>query len=53
MRWLHEGEDIPVQLMRGRGLGSKEPIDYMPDGRDNPAGRAKNRRVEIYFAVRP
>jgi outer membrane protein OmpA-like peptidoglycan-associated protein len=52
MRWLNETEDIPLALMKGRGMGSKKPITYntMPDGSDNPEGRAKNRRVEIRFA---
>ena len=55
MRWLHGHEGIPAGLMRGQGMGAKKPIDYntMPDGSDNPQGRARNRRVEIYFAVRP
>jgi outer membrane protein OmpA-like peptidoglycan-associated protein len=52
MRWLNENEQIPLALMRGRGMGSKKPLTYntMPDGSDNPEGRAKNRRVEIRFA---
>ncbi len=40
---------IPAQLLVGRGMGSKKPVVYktMPDGSDNPEGRAKNWRVEI------
>jgi outer membrane protein OmpA-like peptidoglycan-associated protein len=51
MRWLNENEEIPLALMKGRGMGSKKPLTYntMPDGSDNPEGRAKNRRVEIRF----
>lgn len=53
MRWLHAEEGIPAQLMVGRGMGSEKPVAYntLPDGSDNPEGRAKNRRVEIFFAT--
>ena len=53
MRWLNEHERIPADLMRGQGLGEKQPIAYnaRPDGGDNPGGRAQNRRVEIRFAA--
>ena len=53
MNWLNANESIPVQLMKGRGLGSSSPIAHntMPNGSDNPAGRAQNRRVEIRFAA--
>ncbi len=52
-RWLHDKEAIPLQLMTARGLGELKPVAYniMPDGSDNPAGRAKNRRVEISFGA--
>jgi outer membrane protein OmpA-like peptidoglycan-associated protein len=54
MNWLRANESIPVALMKGRGMGSKKPIAYntMPDGSDNPEGRARNRRVEIRFEAR-
>ena len=54
MRWLHREEGIPAQLMVGQGVGPTKPIAYntMPDGSDHPEGRAKNRRVEIYFTAR-
>ncbi|MFG1866591.1 OmpA family protein [Micromonospora arborensis] len=41
---------VPV-TMQAAGHGEDEPIaaETTPDGRDNPAGRAKNRRVEIRF----
>jgi outer membrane protein OmpA-like peptidoglycan-associated protein len=54
MHWLNMNESIPAHLMRGRGHGADKPIAYntMPDGADNPEGRAKNRRVEIKFASR-
>lgn len=53
MLWLHEQEGIPVAVMRGRGMGSKEPIAHntKPNGRDDPEGRARNRRVEISFST--
>jgi outer membrane protein OmpA-like peptidoglycan-associated protein len=54
IRWLNESEEIPLAIMRGQGMGSKKPIAYntMPDGSDNPEGRAQNRRVEIRFSSR-
>lgn len=54
MRWLNARERVPADLMRGRGMGEKKPIAYntLPDGRDNPAGRAQNRRVELRFAAK-
>lgn len=41
---------IPVTF-RATGHGESEPIavETTPNGKDNPAGRAKNRRVEIRF----
>ena len=53
MRWLNEHESIPAGLMAGQGVGEGKPIAYntMPDGSDNPEGRARNRRVEIKFEV--
>ncbi len=52
MGWLSRHEGIPASMMVGRGSGAKQPIAYntMPDGSDNPEGRARNRRVEIRFA---
>lgn len=54
MSWLNEKEHIPANLMVGHGMGSKKPIAYntLPDGTDNPEGRAKNRRVEFQFATK-
>jgi outer membrane protein OmpA-like peptidoglycan-associated protein len=53
MRWLNQKEGVPASVMLGRGMGSKKPVAHntMPDGSDNPAGRAKNRRVEIRFGT--
>ena len=53
IRWLHQQEGIPAELMAARGLGETQPIAHntMPDGSDNPEGRARNRRVEIRIAT--
>ena len=53
VRWLNANEGIPAEVMAARGLGSRQPVAYntMPDGSDNPEGRAQNRRVEIQFAT--
>jgi len=41
---------IPVTF-KATGHGESEPIavETTPNGKNNPAGRAKNRRVEIRF----
>jgi outer membrane protein OmpA-like peptidoglycan-associated protein len=54
IRWLHEEEGIPAAIMVGRGLGASRPVapNALPDGSDNPTGRARNRRVEIQVATR-
>jgi outer membrane protein OmpA-like peptidoglycan-associated protein len=51
MAWLNQHEGIPADLLKARGLGEKQPIAHnaKPDGSDDPAGRARNRRVEILF----
>jgi outer membrane protein OmpA-like peptidoglycan-associated protein len=38
--------------MSARGFGESRPVapNTKPDGSDNPAGRAQNRRVEILLA---
>jgi outer membrane protein OmpA-like peptidoglycan-associated protein len=40
---------VKEERIRTRGFGEKYPIapNQTPDGRDNPEGRAKNRRVEV------
>jgi outer membrane protein OmpA-like peptidoglycan-associated protein len=52
-QWLNEKEGIPAHLMLVQGMGSRKPVAYntMPDGSDNPDGRAQNRRVEVSFAA--
>lgn len=54
MRWLNQHEGIPAAILVGRGLGASQPIAHNtnPDGSDNPAGRARNRRVEVQLATR-
>lgn len=53
VRWLNAEEGIPAEVIVARGMGSRQPVGYntMPDGSDNPEGRAKNRRVEVQFAT--
>ena len=48
-RWLAT-HGVAMKLA-ARGWGKTKPIapNSFPDGRDNPEGRAKNRRVEISF----
>jgi outer membrane protein OmpA-like peptidoglycan-associated protein len=51
VQWLQAKEGIPAELLEARGLGETRPIAHntKPDGSDDPAGRAKNRRVEVVF----
>jgi outer membrane protein OmpA-like peptidoglycan-associated protein len=51
MAWLNGHEGIPAGVLQARGLGEKQPVAHnaKPDGSDDPAGRARNRRVEIRF----
>ncbi len=53
IRWLHDQEGIPTAMMLGRGMGERQPIapNTRADGSDNPAGREKNRRVDLYLAT--
>ncbi len=45
---------LPGVTLRANGLGAADPVapNTKPDGTDNPAGRALNRRVTITFAVK-
>jgi outer membrane protein OmpA-like peptidoglycan-associated protein len=47
--WLTGKEGLTNVHFETRGFGSKNPVapNTNPDGSDNPAGRQKNRRVEI------
>jgi len=40
---------VPRELMRSEGFGEQFPIapNKLPDGRDDPEGRQRNRRVEV------
>ena len=47
--WLVENAGVSWSRITTRGWGETKPIapNINPDGSDNPAGRQKNRRVEI------
>ncbi len=47
--YLVEQQAIDPNRIKTEGLGAREPVaaNKTPDGKDNPEGRAKNRRVEI------
>jgi outer membrane protein OmpA-like peptidoglycan-associated protein len=47
--WLVKNGGIAAARMKVRGYGMTKPIapNTAPDGKDDPAGRQKNRRVEI------
>ena len=48
-QWLVENAGISGSRITTRGWGEAKPVapNTNPDGSDNPAGRQKNRRVEI------
>jgi outer membrane protein OmpA-like peptidoglycan-associated protein len=48
-QWLQQSGGIAAAKMTTRGLGETTPVapNEKPDGTDDPAGRQKNRRVEI------
>lgn len=49
--YLRRALSSPASTIQANGRGETEPIapNQNPDGSDNPAGRAKNRRVTITF----
>ena len=51
--WLVTKGGVPAELIETKGYGESRPVapNTKPDGSDNPEGRAKNRRVEIYLTV--
>ncbi len=51
IRYLNTRENIPSSLLLAEGKGEREPIakNQNTDGSDNPLGRSKNRRVEIFI----
>ena len=46
--WL-AGAGIPPSVVTAEGRGKREPVapNTQPNGADNPAGRAQNRRVQL------
>lgn len=42
---------VPVAQIKTEGFGQERPLspNVTPDGEDNPVGRARNRRAEIYL----
>jgi outer membrane protein OmpA-like peptidoglycan-associated protein len=48
-RYLAERDDVKTRIYDVRGFGKKRPVapNVHSDGSDDPAGRQKNRRVEI------
>jgi photosystem I P700 chlorophyll a apoprotein A2 len=48
-KWLVENAGVSGSRITTRGWGEAKPVapNKNPDGSDNPAGRQKNRRVEI------
>jgi outer membrane protein OmpA-like peptidoglycan-associated protein len=54
LTWLVEREGLRQVRFATRGLGAARPVapNAKPDGSDDPAGRQKNRRVEIVFGRR-
>jgi outer membrane protein OmpA-like peptidoglycan-associated protein len=48
-RWLVNKRGLPARNITTEGFGEEKPVasNKNPDGRDNPEGRAQNRRVQI------
>lgn len=48
-QWLTQKEGVAQSTMTTRGFGATKPVapNTKPDGSDDPAGRQKNRRVEV------
>ncbi len=51
--WLIEKGGLGDTRIIAKGYGEAKPVapNTTPDGSDNPEGRAKNRRVEIYISA--
>ncbi len=51
--WLRTKGGLSHAKIITKGLGAANPVapNTNPDGSDNPKGRAKNRRVEIYISL--
>jgi outer membrane protein OmpA-like peptidoglycan-associated protein len=50
--WLVANEKLPQGMFNVQGFGASRPVaaNSKPDGSDDPAGRQKNRRVELIIA---
>jgi outer membrane protein OmpA-like peptidoglycan-associated protein len=50
VQWLVKG-GIPASRLTAQGFGATRPVapNKAPDGKDDPAGRQKNRRVTVTF----
>ncbi|MGD0823777.1 MAG: OmpA family protein [Terriglobales bacterium] len=50
--WLVKNGGFSVSTFSTRGLGASDPVarNTKPDGTDDPAGRQRNRRVELVIA---
>lgn len=50
--YLKDVRMVPGDRLTVKGLGEQRPVaaNLAPDGKDNPAGQQKNRRVEIVIA---
>jgi outer membrane protein OmpA-like peptidoglycan-associated protein len=49
--WLAHKGGVKMARFSVRGMGKSKPVapNTFPDGKDNPEGRAKNRRVEFFI----
>jgi outer membrane protein OmpA-like peptidoglycan-associated protein len=52
--WLVASGGVAAARLAARGLGEAEPVapNQHPDGSDDPAGRQRNRRVEVVVLTR-
>jgi outer membrane protein OmpA-like peptidoglycan-associated protein len=50
--WLVANEKLPQGMFNVQGFGASRPVaaNAKPDGSDDPAGRQRNRRVELIIA---
>jgi outer membrane protein OmpA-like peptidoglycan-associated protein len=53
--WVVRNGNVPAGNITARGFGEQNPVapNTNPDGSDNPAGRALNRRVSIVVEKPP
>lgn len=52
--WIARRADMPAEAIAVEGVGSRDPVapNLTPEGADNPAGRAQNRRVTVTLSGR-